>query len=808
MQNRRFKKCKQSHPFLIVAFFLSSVLSFSAVAQMEKMSADEILQEANLLLIEGQATDAIPYLETYLERTKDGDDARVLSMAQDVRFKLGTVYIQEKKLFDANKQFEAYTTLRPAPKWNDAMKLLSTGLFEVGSFDACIRVTTNAMAGLPADVRAKLEADAAKEAEEEAKRIEQKDLPHGYMENEYGELVKIPEGMEEQEAVDPFAYTVADLLVLNMTLGNAYLEQENMDLALAPFTYVIEHTDNSIHKGYAIMQVVNGLIEKKDFEALTQWIPKLYRTDARYDIRVNIALLNAAMALFDAKEYDNALPLFRMILPREELMNYQSVRLWELKLKADLVRPEQVPMEYRSQMDETLFGKMVSLVPVEEFWSEEERDNPDYNKTKEMLEIEELMDALRNLPPYEEEVLYRSAYLYDDVERPWEAVCFFDRVYKDSPNSLIGKRSFYELIRVLLDPLEERAEAEQRGFAYLDVNNEGMTPRQIAYLLTGFYQKHDLMSDIKNLFSYLEGFEPTADPSIRKYDCELYYMQAVADLVMLEYKKALAAFEKVLIDYPDSHQQEGATYWHAATLMFLQEYELALPELEAYIKTYPNGEWIPPALFQSGTCLFGLEQYTNAFNRFTTVIDTYPTAKVFSDACSLRGDIYGSWGELDKAVADYRLAIASAHTHQQDKYATFQMAATFELEHKYDLIIQVVNEYMDRNGDEADIAESIYWIGKTKVNQGLIDEAVQSYFDAIVQYGVNLEQGGVDSMISELVNLSRSRMTASERDQLKIDLFSAIANSESETLRLRIRAMIAQMNGTEIELGTQLIGNS
>jgi len=190
MQNRLFKECKSIRLTLgLIAF---SAFCFSAVAQLEKMSADEILKEANLLLTEGQAADAIPYLESYLERTKDSDDARVLSMAQDVRFKLGTVYIQQKKLLAANTQLETYTQLRPSPKWSEAMKLLSTGLFEVGDFEACIRVSTNALSGLPVDVRAKLEAEMAEAAEEEAKRIERKDIPYGYMENEYGELVKNP----------------------------------------------------------------------------------------------------------------------------------------------------------------------------------------------------------------------------------------------------------------------------------------------------------------------------------------------------------------------------------------------------------------------------------------------------------------------------------------------------------------------------------------------------------------------------------------------------------------------------------------
>ncbi len=800
MQNRRFKRCKSNRYFFVAAFLAFSVFSFSALAQIEEMRADEVLKEADLLLTAGQASEAIPYLKAYLTQTADSEDARVFSMAQDVRFKLGTIFLQENDFFSAIAFFEQYVSLRPAPKWREATTLYSTSLFEVGRLKDCIRVTTNALVGPPADVLAELAATAAalKEAEEEA-------AGDGYKFDEYGDVVVETDADLALKDVHPSGYSVADLLILNMTLGEAFYEQGKKEASIEPFTYVIEHTQDETHKGYAIMQVVNGLIEKKDFEALTQWIPKLYRTDARYDIRVNLALLKAATALFEAKQYDNALPLYRMILPREELLNYQALRMWELRLEAGMISPDQIPVQYKTQMDETLFGKKYSVVPVEEFWSEAERDDPDYNKPEELLELEELAETLKNLPPYEEEILYRSAYLYDDVKRPWEAVRFFDRVHHAVPESKIGERSFYELIRILLDPLKQRTEAEERSFAYLDANNAGMTPRQIAYLLTGFYQQQDQISEIKTLFPYLEAFEPTADGAILKYECELYYMQAVADLVILNYEMAEAAFKKVLTDFPDSHQEEGATYWHAATLMFLQNYEAALPEFEAYVENYPKGGWVAPALFQSGTCLFGMEKYTNAFDRFTTVIETYPNSLVYPDACSLRGDIYGSWGQLDEAVFDYQNAIANAHTPAQAKYATFQMAAVFEAEARYDEIIRVVTDYMDRYGDAADIAEGIFWIGKTKVNQGRIDEAVQSYFDAIVQYGVDLEQGGVDSMIAELVNLSRVRITEKQRGKLKTDLSAVLSSSDSQTLRLRIRAMLAQMDGTEIELGKQLI---
>jgi len=803
MRNRLFRECKFIRLTLtLIAFF---TLCFPATAQMETMRADEVLKEADFFLNAGRATEAIPYLQAYLERTKESEDTRVLSMAQDVRFKLGTVWIQEKKLSSANKIFETYVGLRPAPKWNEVMKLWSTGLFELGQFETCVGVTSNALTGPPEDVRTELEAAAAAAAAAAMEEGEESDVPEGYIENEYGELVKKSDATQAPEEADPTAYSVADLLVLNMTLGNAYHELGRDDLVIEPFTYVIEHTANDTHKGYAIMQVVNGLIEKKDFETLTTWIPQLYRTDARYDIRVNIALMKAATALFDAKEYDNALPLYRMILPRGELIAHHAVRVYEMQLKAGIVTLDQIPTQYRTQIDETLFGRRETMVAVEESWSEEDRNNPDLNKSPELIELEKLVKTIQELPPYENEVLYRNAYLYDEVTRPWEAVRFFDRVYQDDPDGNLGERSFYEVVRLLLDPLNQRAEAERRGFAYLKAKTEGMLPRQVAYLLTGYYQQQKLLPESKNLLSYIENFAPTTDSSIIKYDCELYYMQAIADLVMMEYELAEAAFKKVLADFPGSHQEDNASYWHALSLMYLQKYEEALAEFEAYPKKFPKGTWLASAAFQSGTCLFGMEKYDEAKIRFTTVIDHYPNSAVFPDACSLRGDIYGSEGLLDEAVRDYQTAIATARNEKQAKYATFQMANVFEAEDRYDEIILAVDDYLSRYGEEADVALGIFWIGKTKVNQGLIDEAVQSYFEAIVQYGGDLEQGGVDTIISELVKLSRIRLSGAQRTGLKSAAEAAIVQTDSLTLQLRLRAMLSKIDRTEVELGKQLI---
>jgi TolA-binding protein len=203
-----------------------------------------------------------------------------------------------------------------------------------------------------------------------------------------------------------------------------------------------------------------------------------------------------------------------------------------------------------------------------------------------------------------------------------------------------------------------------------------------------------------------------------------------------------------------------------------------------------------------------MEKYKEALARFTHVIETWPDSTVYPDACSLRGDIFGSQGLLDEAVRDYKTAIKTARKPAQAAYAVFQMAAVFDAEKRYQELIDAVNAYMDHYGDQADIAKAMYWIGKTQIEQGLIADAVKSYFDTIVQYGGNVQQDGVDLILSELVRTASRRLDPPEVAHLEENVQSAIDAAESATLKLRLRVLLAKLNGSEADLGKELLSEN
>ena len=766
------------------------------------MSASGLLGEAGRLMKLGNYPAAKPYLTDYLDRMKESKDRRVLALVQDVRFKLGKLGVAMGDNPQAQKYFEEYLEKKPLFRRLEVLKSLAVSCYETGNYERSVYAVTNAFGPVPVleeEEERKASVDELKKEElggltkRQLKRYEREEVEAG---DEF--LTELSSDKPEAEE-----YTLQERVLLNMTLGESYAALEKWQQSVKPYQFVIDHAKKMERRGFAVMKLVTSLINLKEFDQVRSLVTELTQTEARYDIRVNMALLNAASALFNVSEYDNALLFYRMILSRQTLADHHLGR-------ANALRREVGMPEMEVKISTNSSGRVESMLGYK-YGQTFHEGGLDASAGIEMppglVEIEESIGSLLTLAPYEDDVIYRTGQLYLECVRPWEALCSFDLIASRDPEGQQGEQAFCSALQVMVDPLALYDRVEKRAIAFLDEKTSGLAPRQVAYQLTAAYQRQEKFKEIKTLRPYLDGFSPMKnDALVRQYECELYYMQAIADLMLLNYKSARDGFSYVLANFPGSHQEDNVRYWHTTTHLFLQDYTKALAGFDDYLKRFPKGNWVPSAWFQSGICQFGLEEYDEALGRFAHVIKTFPDASVYPDACSLRGDIYASKGGafLDAAIYDYREAIKTAKKTQQATYAVFQMATVFELESKYDEIIELVNSYLDRYGEEADVAKAAYWIGKTKLEQGLVAEAVDAYFETIVKYGGNVRQDGVDLIISELMSVTR-KLDKEERAALYSRLGAARSEAENETLQLRLRVILAEMDKTEIELGRTLI---
>lgn len=789
-----------------MVFLLRAGVLGSSQKDLAGMSADGLLAEATKALSAESYGAASPYLAEYLERMKGSEDERVLAMCQEVRLKMGKIMAYLEDPLGAVDYLKQYTERLPLYKPREAFKLLAINRYEAGLYEACIEAATHAMShplpkGLPKKERKDINYDELSKDElggftaRQLRRYEKENREEGDdLSEDFSDDVPDPEP----------DYTLPERVLLNMTLAEACTALEQWEASLVPYQFVIDNTGDEARRGYAILQMVNSLIGLERFNEAGAFVLKLSRTNARFDIRVNMAMMKAAAALAHADELDSALILYRMVLPREELVPYQEGKMNEIRRDAGLPDVEVKIGTNEMGRAETRFVEKTSALSVKSNFSKPAAAPVLPPKPMDLINLEERVMALVSLPPYENEALYRTGALYAEAGRPWEAVAAFRTLARRDPADELGLRAFAESLLVLVDPLKEYERVERIAKPFLAVYADGVGPRMVAHALTICYQKQTRWKDIKGLLPVIESFAPSNSKDVRQYDCELYFMQASADLMLFNYEQARAGFANVRTNFPDSHRQEDATYLHAISQTYLKNYEAALAEFEAYEKTYPQGTWLPETAFHSGICLFGLDRTAEAQQRFSKVIRTYPNSQVYPDACSLRGDILASQGLLDEAQRDYKEAIATARIERQDSYAVFQMVAMFELEKRYPEIIDVIHAYLDRRGKEGDVAKAGYWIGKTKLAQGLIDEAVKAYVDIIVKYGGNVQQDGVDLILGELAKVAK-RLKAEPRHQLEESLRADAVAAVNETLKLRLQVLLAKIDGTELELGRKLI---
>ena len=738
-------------------------------------SPGELCREARNMLARKDFDAAIPVIQEYLEKVKDSKLPNVIQIAQDMRFKLASILIEKNRMDEAIPVLQEYVSY-PIGKQRTAAKMLASCLYETKRYNECITAVTNAFALNESVAVASV-------------------VKKGHK----GKLETVNTGKTK----DP-EYTDKELVSLHMFLAESLFNLSHWQECIPPYEYVINNTDDDQRKGLAIMQIINALIKIPDFDRIMAWIPKLYQSDARYNIRVNMALMNVADTLYYRGDYDSALPLYRMIVPKDELLAFQEKKLKKMRIEKGLAPAEHVEM---TADEELLFGDDSDTTPQ----ANEEEEKPKEVKTPpEIARLERLVEALRAMPPYENNVAFRMAQLYRKVDRYWEALTFFIRVYQAEPNGDLGASSIREALSVMLEDLNERAQAEQYAFDYLAKHREGLAPRLVAYQLSIYYQKNKEMKAILALRPYVDSLVHTNDETVLTYDAELMFVQAVANMMTMNYKQSEKDFKYVLDKFPKSRQKDNASYWYGMSILFQQRYNEAYPIFEAYLKNFPKGAWVPNANFQLALCLFGMEKYEEAKKQFSYVIEHFPDSSIFPDACSMRGDLYGADGKLEEALADYKMAIDAARTKtkkvKQATYPVFKSAEIYDAwDGQYNEIVNLVQQYLDDWGDQADVAKALYWIGKTRIQQGFVDEAVDSYISAILKYGSNLQQDGVDMMISELVKISTIWLGVDKQQELLERIDQAIALTADPTTKLRLRVLAAKLTHTESELGEQLI---
>jgi len=706
------------------------------------MGISSVVGAADAMLKQGNYSGAIPALEEIIRRTQELTSVQGRETLQNSRFQLARAHYQVGDTASGMILLKDYLKDEPHTEERMALRMMAQGHLEAQEWD---------------DVSA---------------------ISH--------QLLRMPRLADD------------DRLTANLLLGQALFRKEAWADAIEPLSFAAEKTKDARTRQLTQIMTVRAMVESEQWNELFGWIPRLYRTDAKYDITLNLTLMRAGKALFDAGEPDdylNSLLLYRMVLPREDLIKFSQKRVdW---LTASIAK------------DTKRGVKQIDLDQQQE----------------ELDSLKASMAILNGLPPYEDEVAFRIGQIYAEVKRYWEGYVLFDSLYEKGRNTDIGEASVLQSVLILYEVGEvERAEA--RVIRYLKEKPDGKYARSLLSMaMRDSLLKQDL-EKVAGWERYIEIIPPSQDESELAIGAELHYMLAFGFFQGKQFELAGDQFGTIINDYPNSTSLADAVYFRGMTFMLRGEYSSALEDFLLYQENHSTGEHYASAMFREAVCLFGMGDMVETESVFTKFIDEHPDNILVSEAYSMRGDIEAAKDgsdnpdtpnvdeydphTLDRALNDYRKGIDKAYAPAQAAYAAFQAAKVYKLEAKWQDIIDLMHYYMDLFGQEADVAQSVFWIGQSQIEMGQLDEAVEAYLDALERFGDKVEQEGVDKIVLELIKVAGQHLTAEDLQSLAVKLslkLDKIEGDEDKVLKLRLQVAMAHLEGEEAAaaLGAELL---
>ena len=730
MGNRRSKIVLISGLMMVQLVVSSSVYG----EDVKSAGISELFSSANMALQQGDYQAAIPILEEVVERTSGIDQEQGRQTCQTCRFQLTKNFFQIGAPADALPVIDAYLANEPRDQEALILRMQAQAYFDVQEWE-------------------KVEASARK-------------------------LLDYPRLSEEDEYNG------------NLLLGQALFRQEKWLDCIDSLAYAgLESPDERTRNLCNIMQV-RALVEAESWSKLFGLIPQLYRTDAKYDITLNLTLMRAGKARYEDEDYLNSLLLYRMVLSRDVLLDYTDVKIDRLqkKLNAD---------------------KRIGIVESEI-----------QKRQAEINDLASSKEVLIELPAYEDgEVTFRIGQIYAEIKRFWEGFVLFDKLYQQDRTSEIGEASMLQSVLVLYD-VKEIQRAEERILTYLSEQPDGQYARTLLSLMMRDNLVKQEFADVVLLKDSMDLIPDSSDIEERALQANLHYMMAFGQFQSRNYAAAEAEFRMILEEFENSVHFNDARYYRGMTRMLQARYAEALEDFVTYRDQNGSGEHTAAALFRSGVCRFGLEEIDKAEALFSEFISTYKEDVLISEAYSMRGDIEASKestpedpNPLDRALLDYRNGIDTATAPLQSSYAAFQAAKVYKLEERWEEIIELMKDYyLDRWEELANVAESTFWIGQAQTELGQLDEAVNAYVDTIERFGNNdLLQEGVDKIILELKRVASESM--SEEDQTLLASRIGFLGEDEDViegqvvLQMRLRALESMLTGTEDIFGQSLIAD-
>ena len=540
------------------------------------------------------------------------------------------------------------------------------------------------------------------------------------------------------------------------SIAQCHLMKDDWGAARGPLNKAFRWAPDSLRRSRAATLLATAYLKTLSMEKIYAMVPYLLQRDslAARSIAFNMAALEAGDALFAEERYREAFWVHRLVYPHDEVLVRTESFLEFLQKRVEL--------EKRDLSDPR------RLMRLQEWVGETEGE----------------IKAMSDLENYDVGLEYRIARGYMEAGRYREGRELFLHL-----NVVGGKEKAEESLYLAFacsSHLLPWTRAYEIARQYMEKYPSGQWYDEVSLMVGQMYAKEQNWPEvIKHLSGVLQN-HPNHQSA-----AECLFLLGYAYFMEEQFDSSVARFRELRKRFPGTELMTGAIYWTAMAQMFNSNYEDAAKEFDELLSHHPDAMYVEDSSFRRAICNYALGQFDVADGRLAAFVKAHPDSKLAAEAWMTRGDIAGAQAKIEDAVHCYQ----QASEYKEDvlnvehyNHCAFQAGQILFDAKKFGEAAAHYRRYIERNRPDSNIPLAVYWIGRTLIETGEPLGAARYYKDAVLKYGTDRKQVGVDMILDEWVATTHKLPADQARgawNELQQSLRTArSANDPVGTLRL------------------------
>lgn len=547
-----------------------------------------------------------------------------------------------------------------------------------------------------------------------------------------------------EAALKQFKYAPDLRTDIYASIARCYLAKDDWSSAKLPLLRAFNSAPDGLRRNRAATLLATAYIKTLTLEKIYPMVPYLLQRDslAARSIAFNMAALEAGDILFQEERYREAFWLHRLVYPYDEVM----------------VRTEAF-LEYlqgRAAYEQRYLTDPRKLMRIQEWIGECEAE----------------LKALQEIENYDVDLYYRIARGYMEAQRYREGCELFLHLHAIGGQEK-GEEALY-LAFICASRILPWDRAYEIGRMYMDKYPSGKWFDELTLMIGQMYAKEQNWPEVIRHFSEVLTLRPNHESA-----AECLFLLGYAHFMEEQFEQSIVRLKELRSRFPEWEQTDAAVYWTAMALMFNGDYDEAAEDFDLLLTRYAGTTYTEDGAYRRAVCNYALAQYDLADDRLEAFLQNYPKSKLAAEASMMRGDIAGAMGRIDDAVISYQRAMEFPDENlniELYNHCAFQAGQILYDHERYADVRNHFQRYIDRNREESNLPLAIYWVGKALFQLGEVAGSARFYKDAVIKYGKDRKEVGVDMILDEWVSTTR-RLPADQSVAAWDDVMKTVRDS-------------------------------